>query len=92
MGRPFTPDYATAPGETLAEWLDEQEVSTAELAGRLGMSADALGRFLRGDMPLDEDLADALERATGIPARIWHGLEAYYQNDRTRLAATPPAR
>lgn len=83
--RPFTPDYATPPGETLAEWLDEQSMSQVELATRLGMSPKVVNQIIHGIAPLSQDTALNLERITGIPARIWNSLEAYYREHLTRL-------
>ncbi|HEX5497114.1 MAG TPA: helix-turn-helix domain-containing protein [Mycobacteriales bacterium] len=86
--RPFTPDYATPPGDTLAEWLDEQSMSQVELATRLGMSPGAVGQLVHGIAPLGTDTAVKLERVTGIPARIWTSLEAYYQDHAASIAGS----
>lgn len=83
--RQFTPDYATPPGETLAEWLEEQSMTQAELATRAGLSARVVNQIIHGVAPLSQDTALKFERVTGIPARIWNTLEAYYQEHLTRL-------
>lgn len=89
--REFTPDYATPPGETLAEWLDEHALGQAELASRAGMDPDTLGRIVAGAAPVDEGTALTLARVTGIPARMWTVMEAHYRADLARLTTTPPA-
>ena len=88
-GRPFAPDHATPPGETLAEWLDEQAMTHAEFAARAGMSAAEVGRIIHGTAVLVPGTATRLEQATGIPARIWHALEAYHRDHLARLE--PPS-
>jgi len=85
--RQFTPDYATPPGETLAEWLEEQSMTQAELATRAELSARAVNQIIHGVAPLSQDTALKLERVTGIPARIWNALEAYYREHLTRIEA-----
>ncbi|HEY9476739.1 MAG TPA: helix-turn-helix domain-containing protein [Mycobacteriales bacterium] len=88
-GRPFAPDYATPPGETLAEWLDEQAMTHAEFAARAGMSTTEVGRIIHGTAVLGPDTVTRLEQATGIPARIWNALESYHRNHLARLE--PPS-
>lgn len=92
--RPFVPDYATPPGETLAEWLDERAMTPAELATRAGMTVTAVSQLIDGAAALGPDTATRLERATGIPARIWNALEAYHREHLPRVESPPasPAR
>ena len=82
----FRPDYAVPPGATLAEWLEENDMTQAELATRLSLSAKALNQIVRGHVPLSQDTALKLETVTGIPARTWNALEALYAEDKARLA------
>jgi HTH-type transcriptional regulator/antitoxin HigA len=39
----FSPDYIPPPGDTLADLLEEQEMTQTELARRLGVSLKHLG-------------------------------------------------
>lgn len=81
----FLPDYAVHPGETIAEWLDEQGMTQAELAVRIGMSAKALNQMIRGHAPVTPETSLRLEAVTGIPARTWNSLQALYAEDQARL-------
>ncbi|MDP9092145.1 MAG: XRE family transcriptional regulator [Actinomycetota bacterium] len=81
----FQPDYAVAPGETLAEWLDERGMRQSELALRVNMSEKALSQVITGTVPLTRATAAKLEIVTGIPARTWNNLESLYQDDRERV-------
>jgi HTH-type transcriptional regulator/antitoxin HigA len=83
---PLQPDYAVAPGETLAEWLEERHIKQAELASRINMSEKALSQIITGAAPLTRATAAKLELATGVSARTWNSLEALYQDDRARFA------
>lgn len=80
----FTPDYAVAPGETLAEWLDERGMRQSELAVRVNISEKALSQIMTGAAPLTRTTAAKLELVTGIAARIWNNLESLYQDDLER--------
>jgi HTH-type transcriptional regulator / antitoxin HigA len=80
-------DYATPPGETLRELLDEQGMTQRDLARRTGLSPKHVNRLLQGTVPLSPDVAQRLEHVTGTPARLWNRLEANYRSDLERLRA-----
>lgn len=81
----FLPEYAVHPGETIAEWLEEQHMTQAELALRINMSAKALNQMVKGHAPITPETSLRLEAVTGIPARTWNALQALYAEDRARL-------
>jgi HTH-type transcriptional regulator/antitoxin HigA len=87
----FEPDYAVAPGATLAETLSAIGISQADLARRSGLSPKHVSQLVSGDAPLSADTAVRLERVTGVPSRMWSALEAQYrtqlkrQEERSRL-------
>ncbi len=80
------PDYIVATGEYLAEWMREKGVDVAELSHRLGAPPRYVGDLLAGDAPISETVAHALDRVTGVPARIWTLHEAGYRADLARAA------
>jgi len=80
----YRPDYAIAPGETLREVMDSLGMTQQELAIRTGLAVQSLNRIFNGSQPISYETADALELATGTPARFWNNLEARY---RERLTA-----
>ena len=83
---PYSPDYATPPGWTLEEKLEELSMSQAELARRTGLSTKHVNQIVRGKVPITTDTALRLERATGVPDRLWNNLESRYQEHQARLA------
>lgn len=83
---PYRPDYATPPGWTLEEKLEELSMSQTELALRTGLSTKHVNRIVRGRVPVTTQVARRLERATGVPDRLWNNLESRYQEHRARLA------
>jgi HTH-type transcriptional regulator/antitoxin HigA len=80
-------DYAVAPGETLRELLEEQDLSPRDLARRAGLSPKYVSWLLRGLVPLTADVALRLQRVTGTPARFWNRLEAMSRSDLERIRA-----
>src|SRR5579862_1082384 len=87
----FSPDYVVAPGQHLATALAAKGVSQAELALRIGRPQKTINEIVKGKAAITPDTALQLERALGISAKIWNGLEANYQlqlaeqRDRARL-------
>lgn len=79
-----TPNYIVTTGDFLAEWMDDAGISAAELARRLGVTRKHVSELLSGKAPLSAQLALALERVTGVPARLWNMYEAGYREDLAR--------
>jgi addiction module HigA family antidote len=75
----FEPDYASAPGEILAEVLGERGMSQADLARRTDLSTKHINQLIQGEAALSPETALKLERVTQVPARLWSNLEANYQ-------------
>ncbi len=72
-------DLAIPPGEYLAEVLSARRMSQAELARRTGRPVQAINEIMKGEKALTPETALQLERALGVPAHIWTGLESRYQ-------------
>jgi addiction module HigA family antidote len=75
----FMPDYAIAPGETLAEELAAKSMSQAELAVRLGISEEIIDEMVKGKTPITAEMALKLESVFQLPAHFWVNLEQQYQ-------------
>ena len=69
---------AVHPGEMLAEWQTEHNMSSVELATRLGVSPNHVSEFRNGHVGLSPRLALALERVTGIQTRLWLAMQSDY--------------
>jgi HTH-type transcriptional regulator / antitoxin HigA len=78
-------DYAVPTGEYIAEWLEDNDISQAELGRRLGYSAKHVSMIIRG-APLSAEAAGRLELVTQVPAWRWLQLETQYRQDLDRLA------
>ena len=82
---PFEPDYAVAPGETLAETLASLGMSQAELALRTGLTNVSVNRIIKGEQPITAEIANMLELATGVPASMWNNLETHYREQLAKI-------
>lgn len=78
---PKTPfDDHLPPGEHLLEWCEERQLSLAEAASRLDLSARDLEHLLSGQLTLNPPLADKLAQLTRVPASLWLNLESLYHH------------
>ncbi|HEY1619561.1 MAG TPA: helix-turn-helix domain-containing protein [Streptosporangiaceae bacterium] len=80
-------DYATSPGETLQDLMEEQGLTQRDLARRADLSPKHVNQLLHGIVSLSPAVAERLELVTGMPARMWNQLEALYQSDLQRIRA-----
>ena len=81
---PFKPDYAVPPGDTIADLLDEHDMTQTELARRLGVSLKHINQVVNGSASISPEIALGLEKVFGPSASFWLTREAHYQ---ARLAA-----
>jgi addiction module HigA family antidote len=79
------PDYAVAPGETLAETIETLGMDQRELARRTGLHEHTLSQIINGHAAITAESAIKLERATGVPASMWNNLEATYRERLARI-------
>jgi HTH-type transcriptional regulator / antitoxin HigA len=80
-----TPNYIVTTGDFIAEWMEDEGINAAELARRLGVTRKHVSELLSGKAPLSHTLALALERVTGVPARVWNQYESGYRTDLARV-------
>ena len=80
----FSPDWASPPGNTIVDLMEEKDWTKAELARRLGFSTGHLNQLIKGNISITQDSALRLERVLGSTAKFWLNREAKY---RKRLAS-----
>lgn len=85
----FLPDWASPPGDTLSDLLDEQAMTQTELADRLGVTLKHVNRVVKGAASVSAELALGLEKVFGAPAAFWMTREAHYQADKARQEQRP---
>ncbi len=77
-------DLAVPPGRLVAETLAAKGISQAELARRMRRPAPAINEIVHARKEITAETAIQLERALGVPAHIWLGLEAEYRHTKAR--------
>jgi HTH-type transcriptional regulator / antitoxin HigA len=77
--RPFTPDWVSPPGDTIADFLEERDWTQAQLAERLGYTTKHISLLINGKAPINEETALKLERVLGSTASFWLNREAQYR-------------
>jgi len=83
----FNPDWASPPGDTISDLVEERGWTQAELAERLGYTTKHVSQLVNGKAALTEDAALRLERVLGAPAHFWLTREAQYRGQYARLTA-----
>ena len=72
------------PGRILAAELSTRQQSQSDFAARAGLSAKHVNQILKGTASLSADSAISVERVLGIPASFWLGVDARWQEHRSR--------
>jgi HTH-type transcriptional regulator/antitoxin HigA len=87
----FRPDWASAPGETIADVLEARGLSTSDLAERLERAPDFVIDIIRGQERITLDLARKLEQALGASLEYWMARDFEYQEALARQEAVEEA-
>jgi len=72
-------NWATHPGETLLETINERGMTQTELARRCGLSLKHINQICRGHIGISADVAIRLEEALGVAASVWVNLDMAYR-------------
>ena len=81
----FQPDWASAPGDTIADILEERNLSVVALAQRIGHSAEDVNDLLDGRATITIAVARQLERVLGASVEFWMSRDFQYREDIARL-------
>ena len=82
--RPFTPDWVSPPGDTIADFLEECNWTQAQLAEHLGYTIEHINLLINGKASINEETALKLERVLGSTAAFWLNREAQYRDNLAR--------
>jgi len=72
----WSPDWATHPGEHLAEYLEVRGWNQAEFARIADLTPKLVNTIIRGTNPVTPDTAIKLERVLGLKAYVWTNLQS----------------
>lgn len=79
--------FATPPGATIKEQLNDRGMSQKEFATRMDISEKHISRLINGDVQLTPDVAVRLEVVLGVPVKFWNNLEAIYREKLVKVEA-----
>lgn len=77
----LSPDLIIHPGETLAEILEDREMSQKELAIRTGVTEKHISTVVKCQKSISVAFAKKLEYALGINAKFWINLQSNYERE-----------
>lgn len=83
--RDFQPDWVSAPGDTIADILEQRHVPPVVFAEQIGYAAEHVNDLLQGRAVLTEETASLLERHLGASSAFWLNRESHYRIDLSRL-------
>jgi addiction module HigA family antidote len=75
----YAPDFISPRGETLAEILEERNMSQSELAQRMGRPRKTINEIIKGKAEITSDTALQIELVLGTPASFWMERERLYR-------------
>jgi len=75
----LTPDWISAPGETIEDILEERGWSKKDFADRAGFSTKHVNELTKGRVIITADAAERLARVLGSTPTFWLTRDAQYQ-------------
>jgi HTH-type transcriptional regulator / antitoxin HigA len=83
----FSPDWASAPGDTIADILRERGVSIAEFAVQIERTPEQVEDLLQGRATITIAIARKLSEVLGGSVEFWMSRDFQYREDVARLQA-----
>lgn len=83
----WSPNWATHPGEHLAEQLEARGWTQADFARLAGLTPKLVSTIVSGRNPVTPDTAIKLERVLGLKAEIWTRLQSNWDLHEARARA-----
>ncbi len=81
----FSPDWVSAPGDTIADILRERHVTESEFAKEIGQTIEYVRDLLRGHATITIGVARSLEKVLGASVEFWMSRDFQYRDDIARL-------
>jgi HTH-type transcriptional regulator/antitoxin HigA len=81
----FKPDWASPPGATIVDILEERNLKPSEFAQRLGYTSESVDALLEGRVEITIKVAQELVKVLGASTAFWMTREAQYRQDLARI-------
>jgi HTH-type transcriptional regulator / antitoxin HigA len=83
----FRPNWASAPGDTIIDILDERGWSVGEFAKRIGQTLERTNGLLQGRATITIRMAQDLAQVLGASVEFWMARDAQFREDMARVHA-----
>jgi len=77
----FCCDWASPPGDTIQDAMEELGMTKAKLEQHLGKSPEFVDNLIVGKEPITYDIAGILEKLFGNPVGFWMQRESEYRKE-----------
>ncbi len=77
--KPFLKNWASPPGDTILDAIEELGLTQRDLAVRLGVTNKHVNELIKGKVNITADMALKLESVLGEPAAFWMKRDADYR-------------
>lgn len=84
----FRPNWASAPGDTIADILHERDLSVDEFAQQIEHNIEDVEALLQGRATIKLATARQLEKVLGASVEFWMARDYQYQQDMARFNVT----
>lgn len=84
MKSDFQPDWASPPGDTIADILRERNLSPEQFAAELQRPPEEVTNLLRGQVTITLEMARQLEQTLGASFQFWIARDYQYRQDLER--------
>ena len=81
----FQPDWASPPGDTIVDILEEKNILISVFAQQMGHSLEYTIELLQGHVIISMDIARQLDKILGPSVEFWINRETQYREDLARL-------
>lgn len=81
----FLPDWVSAPGDTIADILQERKLAEAEFAQQIRQTPENVKNLLQGRAAITIAVARQLEKVLGASVEFWMSRDFQYRQDIARL-------
>lgn len=85
MNNEFESDWASPPGDTIVDILEEKNILCEDFADSMGLNMEETTRLINGDMRINSDIANKLSKVLGSSSGFWENRDRLFVEDLVRL-------
>lgn len=81
----FLPNWASNPGNTIIDILNERNISLENFAIQMGSTINHIEKLINGNVPISFDIANQLELNIGATADFWVARDSQYRESLEKI-------